>query len=207
MPFEVVVVASSLGGVGTLERVLSLIPADFPVPIVVVQHLSSACPSYLAEVLGYGTELRVVWAAQGERLRPRTVHLAPPDRHLRVGPHSACVLSDEHRVNWARPAADPLFESAAAYFGARALAVVLTGRLDDGAAGALAVRRAGGVVIAQDPVTCAAAGMPLAAIRRGAVDFVLPPVVIAHALVSLVTVPGAPALFGVARMNTRTAND
>jgi two-component system chemotaxis response regulator CheB len=198
--YDAVVVASSLGGPKVLGEILSALPADFPAPILVVQHLSTSFPSSLADVLG-GREIRltVEWARENARLCARTVYLAPPGLHLTVT--SACTsrLSSGMPVNFARPAADLLFSSAATSFGPRALGVVLTGRLHDGAAGAEAIRDAGGVVLVQDPHTCRAPGMPQAVLRRGGADFVLPPEKISCALVSLVMVPGARALFGLER--------
>lgn len=214
--YDLVVIAASLGGRETLARVLAALPPDFPTPVLVAQHLAPNYPSLyvdlLARTLG-PVGPRVAWAADGLRPRPGHVYVAPADRHLCVAatpptaqadddpagaPPVACVLRPGPRVNFVRPAADLLFASAAAACGARVLAAVLTGRLRDGAAGAAAVRAAGGVVFAQAPATCRAPGMPEAAIARGAAHFVLPPDAIGHALTALAAVPGAPALFGVA---------
>jgi two-component system chemotaxis response regulator CheB len=194
----VVVLAASLGGLSAIEQVLAPLPADFAAPVVVVQHISPRRPSQFPELLLRRLRLAVRWANEGQRLCPGTVYLAPRDRHLVMTARDVCALSDGPRVHWARPAADPLFESVAEHYGPRALAVVLTGRLSDGAAGALALRRAGGVVIAQDPATCAAPDMPRAVIRLGAADFVLPLTGVSNAMLSLVAVPGTAALFGVA---------
>jgi two-component system chemotaxis response regulator CheB len=199
--FDVVVVAASLGGPAVLRQILSSLPAGFPAPLLIVQHQSPRAPGLLYEVLAGKTRLGLKWARQHAPLHASSVYLAPPDRHLTVTRWRTARLSDGPRVNFARPAADLLLSSAARSFGPRALGVVLTGGLHDGANGAAAIREAGGVVIAQAPHTCRAPGMPEAAIRSGAVDFVLPPERISCALVSLVMVPGTRALFGVERLS------
>lgn len=188
--FGVVVVAASLGGRAVIEEVLAPLPRDFPAAILVVQHIRGDQPSYLAELLARRLQLAVHGATMGARLLAGHVYTAVPGRHLVIARTDdgvgACVLSDGLAVNFSRPSADPLFASAAEAFGARALGVVLTGALCDGAAGADALRAAGGTVIAQLPSTCRAAGMPLAAIRRDAVDHILAPAAITAALVRLV---------------------
>lgn len=195
--FDVVAVAASLGGREALEELLAPLPADFPAPVLVVQHVDARSPSFLPELLARRTRLVVKHAEHGEPLRAATVFVAPPGRHLLVDADRRCTLSDAPPVWFARPAADPLFESAARVFGARALAVVLTGRLRDGADGSIAVRAAGGVVLAQEPASCRAPGMPSAAIRSGAAHLALPINVLGTALQALVTVPGAATLFGL----------
>jgi two-component system, chemotaxis family, protein-glutamate methylesterase/glutaminase len=200
--FDVVVVGTSLGGREVLEQLLAPLAADFPAPIVVVQHVDAHSPSYLPELLARRTRLAVRHAASDEPLLPSVVYVAPPGRHLLVGAEGQCVLSDTPPVAFARPSADPLFASAAAVFGARTLGVILTGRLRDGTAGAVAIRRAGGVVLAQDPATCRAPEMPLTAIRQGAVHVALPPGSLGEALSVLMSAPGARALF---ELGTRAA--
>ncbi|HEX2189238.1 MAG TPA: chemotaxis protein CheB [Longimicrobiaceae bacterium] len=187
VPRSLVVVGSSAGGLAALSTLLAPLPADFPAPILVVQHLSPDRPSLLAEILGARTKLRVVQAAGGERLAAGTVFLAPPDHHLVVHPGGTVALSGSPRVRFSRPSADVLFDSAAAAFGGRVVAVVLTGRDSDGSLGAVAVRAAGGRVIAQEPGTAEEASMPEKAIESGAVDFVLPLEEIPAALTTLVT--------------------
>jgi two-component system chemotaxis response regulator CheB len=195
--FDVVVVGASLGGRAVLEALLAPLPADFPAPILVAQHIDERMRSHLPELLARHSRMPVRHATAGERLQAGTVYVAPPGRHLLVADDARCALSDGPRVSFARPAVDLLFASAAEQFGARTLGLVLTGRLFDGAAGAAAIHAAGGVVIAQDPSSCRAAEMPRAAIRRGATRFTLPPSTLAAALVSLVAVPGATVLFGL----------
>ena len=200
--FDVVVIAASLGGREALTRVLAPLPADFPAPIVVAQHLRADAPGYLPTLLARSTALAVRRAADGDRLEGGTVYVAPPGRHLLIDEGGRCTLSDGPRVSHARPSADLLFTSAAQAFGARTLAAVLTGRLFDGAAGAEAVRCAGGVVLVQEPATCVAPDMPCATLARGAAQFTLPPAALASALISLVAVRGGAALFGVSARTT-----
>jgi two-component system chemotaxis response regulator CheB len=185
-PF-VVVVAASMGGVAALGQLLGPLPADFPAAVLVVQHLSPDHPSRLAAVLRGRTALRVQEAAGGEAVQAGTVYLAPPARHLLLGADGTLSLSDGPPVHFSRPSADVLFESAAAAFGERVVAVVLTGRDSDGSRGVAEVRRLGGSAVAQDPETAAVPSMPVNAIRTGAVERVLPLAAIAPALLQLVS--------------------
>lgn len=172
-PRTLVAVGASLGGIAALRQVLGGLPADFPGAVLVVQHLDPRSPSSLAAVLAPCTALEVRPAADGETMREGVVYVAPPGRHLEVDAAGAIVLSDGPRVHFSRPAVDVLFASVAEEFAARVVAVVLTGRLGDGAAGVVRVHDRGGVVIAQDPAGAAAAGMPESSIATGTVDHVL----------------------------------
>lgn len=186
-----------MGGIETLGGVLEPLPPDFPAPIMVVQHCGGP-KTHLPEIIGRRARLSVKLAVEGERFVPGTVYIAPPGRHLQVSVTGCCRLDDGARVNHARPAADVLFGSAALRFGPKTLAVVLTGSLSDGTAGALKVRRCGGTVIAQEPATCVAPGMPTSVIENGCANLVLAPARIADALVSLVMVPGTRECLGCA---------
>jgi two-component system chemotaxis response regulator CheB len=197
MRFQMVAVAASAGGMQALSGLLAALPDDFSAPLVVVQHRSSGVRGWLHQILARRTALRVREVRHGDVPQGGTVYVCPPDRHVRVE-RGTLRLTDEPPVNFARPAADPLFSSAAEYFGAGTLGVVLTGRGRDGAAGAAAVRRSGGLVLVQDPDTCAAPSMPQAVLSGCGADFVLPVEKLAHALVSLVMAPSvSTALFGL----------
>lgn len=196
--FGVVAVAASTGGLQALRALFAVLPEEFAAPVVVVQHRAAGRRSYLDQVLDAATRLRVREARGGEAARAGHVYLSPPDRHVRVEADGTLRMDDGPRVNFARPAADPLFASAAAAYGARALGVVLTGRGQDGAAGAAEIRRRGGLVLVQDPATCAAPAMPRAVLSGCGADFVLPLETLGHALVSLVMAPSvSTALFGL----------
>jgi two-component system chemotaxis response regulator CheB len=184
--FEVVALASSAGGLRALEEVLSGLPADFPAATVVVQHLDPRHRSLMADILGRHTALRVKQAEDGESVVPGTVFIAPPNKHLLVNPGGRLSLSDSELVHFVRPSADLLFESVAGSFRDRAIAVVLTGTGSDGAMGVRAIKKVGGTVIAQDKATSEFFGMPGSAIQTGEVDFILPLLEIAPALVTLV---------------------
>ncbi|MFE6164451.1 chemotaxis protein CheB [Streptomyces sp. NPDC056486] len=172
-PFAIVAIASSAGGIQGLGSILGALGADLPVPVLVVQHLDPRHRTLLAEVLTRRTELTVKLAKDQESVEPGTVYLAPPDRHLLVGPEGILTLSNSKLVHFVRPSADLLFESVAGAYGPRAIACVITGTGMDGAMGVEAVKSRGGTVIAEDPQSAQFAGMPRAAVETGAVDFVL----------------------------------
>lgn len=184
-PFDVVALAASAGGLKALSNVLSNLPPDFPAPLVVVQHLDSRHRSLMADILNRRTRLRVKEAQEGDHLALHTVYLAPPDYHVLVNHDGTLSLSHSELVHFLRPSADLLFESVAASFKERAIAVVLTGTGSDGAMGVQAIKKMGGTVIAQDEGTSEFFGMPGAAIKTKNVDFILPLQEIADALVAL----------------------
>jgi two-component system chemotaxis response regulator CheB len=183
----VVAIVASAGGLQALTAVLSHLRGDFPAAIVVVQHLDPNRPSLLAKLLNQNSALPVCQAHQGDRLRPGAVFVGPPDHHLLVGPGGVLALTSTPRVHYSRPSADALLESVGRSFGARAVAVVLSGAGTDGADGVRLIKQMGGSVIAQDRPTAQNFGMPGAAIQTGCVDTILPLDDIAPALVHLVT--------------------
>ncbi|MEB8342591.1 chemotaxis protein CheB [Streptomyces endophyticus] len=190
-----VLIASSAGGVQGLRTLLGGLPCTLPVPVLVAQHLHRSRETRLVQILARSTPLEVGLAEDGERPRAGTVYIAPPDRHLCVRAGGGLALTREGRVNSARPAADPLFESAAKEFGPRVIACVLTGADGDGARGVEVVKAHGGTTVVQDPATADFHGMPAAAVRTGRADFVLPLEEIAPALTRLLrhgagTLPG-----------------
>ncbi len=173
-PYGIVAIAASAGGITALSRVLGSLPAGFPVPVVVVQHLDRRHETVIASVLGRRTTLPVVLASADEQAGPGTIYVAPPNYHLLVGAGGTLTLSSSELVHFVRPSADLLFESVAGAYGAAALACVLTGSGQDGAMGVNAVKSRGGTVIVEDPKSAEFKGMPEAAVATGSVDFVLP---------------------------------
>jgi two-component system chemotaxis response regulator CheB len=171
---EIAVIGASAGGPGALAAVLGMLPADFGLPVLIVQHLTSEFMYGLAEWLNRAGPLPVRLAVEGELPMPGQVLLAPGGKHLRVSIEGRVVL-DSRRGNYRhQPAVDALFQSAADFYASRALGIVLTGMGDDGAAGLRAMRDMGARTIVQNEETCVVFGMPAAAIERGAAEFVLP---------------------------------
>lgn len=188
---RLIAIAASTGGPAALQRILSELPADFPAPILMVQHIADGFTDGLAQWLNTVCSLTVKVATHDEPLRPRTAYLAADGHHLGVSPRSTVILSRAPPIDGFRPAANFLFDSAARGFGDGLTAVVLTGMGQDGVAALRTVRRFGGQVIAQDELSSVVYGMPKAAYDAGLVDNVLPLASIASRLVERVEAPGA----------------
>lgn len=185
---QIVVIATSTEGLNALSQVLSTLPAQFGAAIIVVQHSSLQHPSQLADILAEYTTLEVKEAELGDLLQPGKIYTAPPNYHLLVNHNYTLNLLQSQLVGFVRPSADLLFESVAATFKERAIAVVLDGKGKDGALGVQAIKKMGGKAIAQDQTTCEDFDMPEAAIKTGSVDWVLPLDKIAATLISLVKI-------------------
>jgi two-component system, chemotaxis family, protein-glutamate methylesterase/glutaminase len=174
---EVVAIATSTGGPNALADVFAALPADLPVPVVMVQHMPPMFTRLLAQRLSAHSSLRVEEGRAAGALRPGHAWLAPGDFHMAVGREGDEVrirLNQDPPENSCRPAADVLFRSVAQTFGPGALAVVLTGMGQDGLRGCEAIRAAGGQVLVQDEPTCVVWGMPGYVARAGLADRVLP---------------------------------
>ena len=172
---RVIGIAASTGGPSTVAAVLKDLPADFPLPIALVQHFSPGFANGLTEWLGTQTSLRVDLAQHGDVLLPGTVVMAPDDYHMQINRAGGIVLSKGPSYKGLRPSANPLFESLAMAYGSAALGIILTGMGDDGVEGLLKLHQAGGATIAQDEDSCVVYGMPGAAVSCGAVDSSLTP--------------------------------
>src|SRR5215470_7403084 len=184
--YDIVALAASAGGLRSLSHVLEALPAEFPAALVVVQHLDPRHRSLMVDILRRRIALKVKEAEEGDILRPGTVYTAPPNKHLLVNSDGTLSLTQTELVHFVRPSADLLFESTAASYKDRTIAVVLTGTGIDGAMGLRAVKKMGGTVIVQDERTSEFAGMPAAAIQTGTTDFILPLDEIGHAVTALV---------------------
>lgn len=171
--FRAVAIGTSSGGVQALRRLLGRLPADFPLPLLVVQHLSPEAGDGLAGLLDELCAIRVKEADEQDQIAPGTAYLAPPNYHLLVERGGLLSLAADARVSYARPSVDVLFESAAEVFGPALIGVILTGANADGSAGLRAVKRLGGVAIVQDPEDAQARQMPLAALAATQTDHVV----------------------------------
>ena len=166
-------VGASAGGVAALRTLVSGLPADLDAAVCIVLHIPPSGRSMLAPILSRSTALETVLAEHGAALRPGVIYVAPADRHLLIR-HEVVELSRDPRENGVRPAVDPLFRSLARAWGEHGVAVVLSGALDDGAAGAAAVVEAGGRLLVQEPSDALVPGMPSSAIAATEPDAVLP---------------------------------
>jgi two-component system, chemotaxis family, protein-glutamate methylesterase/glutaminase len=184
--FGIVAIAASAGGLNAITLLIRALPADFPVPLVIVQHLDRRHRSLIADILSRRTMLRVKQAEEGERVAAGSIYIAPPNRHLLVNADHSLSLTQTELVHFVRPSADLLFESVAASYRDRAIGVVLSGSGSDGAMGVQAIKKMGGTVLAQNKESAEFFGMPGSAAQTGCVDFALPVEEIAPALITLV---------------------
>ncbi|PRX30741.1 CheB methylesterase [Paraburkholderia sp. BL18I3N2] len=183
--YELVVIGGSAGGIEVLNVLLSALPAGFAPAVMIVTHLPPDSPSYLVHAFAHRCALPVLEPDAGERIMAGRVHIAPPGYHMLVEVDRTVALSTDAAVRFSRPSIDVLFESAAAVYGERLLALLLSGANDDGAQGLKRVRAMGGTAWVQAPDTAASPEMPRAAIERGAADFIYTPETMARRLAAL----------------------
>ncbi len=172
-PRDLIVIGTSAGGVEALKKLAANLPDALPAAVLVVLHVWSEGPSLLPQILNRASNLVAHHPYDYEPLEYGRIYVAPPDYHLMIEPGVVRVIRGP-KANRHRPAVDPLFRSAAVVYGPRVVGCILTGSLDDGTAGALAVRRHGGTLIVQDPSDAFSPGMPSSVIENVTVDYVLP---------------------------------
>ncbi len=171
---DIVVIGASAGGLEVLDRLIDQLPIDLPAAIFIVQHMAPEnSGTSLLSVLGKHKAFACKLAADGEPFQKGRIYIAPPDHHLLVKKNTLLVTKGA-RENRYRPAIDPLFRSAAVMHGPSVIGIVLTGMLDDGTAGLMAVEKCGGVTVVQDPKEAAYAEMPQSAINNLKVDHCIP---------------------------------
>jgi two-component system chemotaxis response regulator CheB len=182
---RIVVIGASAGGVDALTTLARSLPADFPAPICVVLHIPPDSPSLLAQILQRGCAMTVTDPQDGEKYQSGTMYIAPRDRHLLVAGDGTLRVARGPRENRHRPGVNPLFRSAALSHGRGAIGVVLSGTLDDGTAGLLAIKQCGGTAIVQDPLDALYPGMPQSALNHVKIDHCVPIQSLAALLVSV----------------------
>jgi two-component system chemotaxis response regulator CheB len=193
---DIIVIGASAGGVEALRSVVGALPADLQAAVFIVVHVPAQSPSILPQILDREGPLGVAHAVDGEPLAYGRVYVAPPDNHLMVEPGRVRVVHGP-KENRYRPAVDPLFRAAAVAYGPRVVGVVLTGALDDGAVGMIAVKKCGGVAVVQDPHEALYPGMPSSVMRNVKVDYCVPLAEVAPLLVRLSREPAAEGVFNV----------
>jgi two-component system chemotaxis response regulator CheB len=167
------VIGASAGSISLLRQLFAALPADYPAAVFVVVHVAPESPPILDSLIGRVSNMPAVLARAGARIRRSTITIAPPDLHLMLQPDGV-VVTHGPRENRYRPSIDVLFRSAAVAFGSRVTGVILSGMLDDGAAGLWAVKRRGGMAVVQDPTDAEFADLPTNAIAATRVDHVVP---------------------------------
>lgn len=187
---DVVVIGASAGGIEALTRIASQLPADLPAAVFVVLHMSAGSPSALPAILSRRGPLPARHPRSGDATESGNIYVAPPDHHMHVEP-GVVLLGRGPRENRVRPAIDVLFRSAGIAYGPRVIGVVLTGYLDDGAAGLIAIKRHGGLAVVQDPADAQCPGMPKAALEAVEADHVTRLVNVAALIDRLVRTPVA----------------
>jgi len=170
---DIIVIGASAGGVEALSNIVRGLPPNLPASLFVVLHVSPHSKSMLPQILNRCGSLLAFHPRDGEVLRHGLIYVAPPDHHLLVRDGYVTVVRGPHE-NGHRPAVDPLFRSAAQAYGNRVVGVVLSGALDDGTAGLMAVKQRGGVAVVQDPDEAFHPSMPRSAIEHVAVDYIVP---------------------------------
>ncbi|NIM13702.1 MAG: chemotaxis protein CheB [Candidatus Aminicenantes bacterium] len=183
--YKCIAIGVSAGGMHALCTIIPALPAQFPLPVIVIQHLSPHSDNYTTRHLDKISKIRVKEVDEKEKILPGIVYMGPPNYHVLVEEDETFSLSVEERINWARPSIDVLFESAADVYGPALIGVILTGSNNDGSRGLKKIKEEGGLTLVQDPHTAEVDGMPLAAIETTKVDHILKLEEIAPLLVKL----------------------
>lgn len=173
MKYEAIVMGVSAGGMEALSTILPDLSADFPLPVMVVQHQHPTSDDFLVRYLNERCNLMVKQADEKENILPGVIYFAPPGYHLMVEEDRTFSLSIDLPVHFARPSIDVLFETAAEVYGKKLVGVVLTGANADGSHGLKRIKESGGLAMVQDPETAEVDTMPRAAVRATEVDHVL----------------------------------
>jgi two-component system chemotaxis response regulator CheB len=186
---ELFVIGASAGGIEALRKIVAGLGSDLPAAVCIVVHIAPQSPGLLPDVLNTRSRVRAVNARDGQAIAPGRIYVGPPDHHLVVDKQYRLRHGRGPKENRFRPAVDPLFRSAALVYGERAAGIVLSGGLNDGAAGLVAIKRCGGIGIVQEPEDALSPSMPIAAMRAAEVDHRLPAADMAALMIKLANTP------------------
>jgi two-component system, chemotaxis family, protein-glutamate methylesterase/glutaminase len=175
LKYEAIVIGASAGGLDIFTRIFKKWDDNFPIPIIVVQHVHADSDGGMVEILNKISKLNIKEADEKEMTKAGHVYFAPANYHLLIEKDHTLSLSIDAKVNYSRPAIDVLFESAANVYGSTLVGVLLTGANSDGAKGMMKIKKAGGVTIVQNPESAYAASMPESAMKLFKVDHVVEP--------------------------------
>jgi len=173
MKYEAIVIGVSSGGMNALKFIFSTLPADFSIPIIIVQHVSARSDNEWINLLNNKSNLTIKEADEKEKIETGNVYIAAANYHLMIEKNKTFLLTIDERVNFARPSIDVLFESAAEAYKDKLIGIVLTGSNNDGAKGIKRIKELGGMVIIQDPETAESSTMPESAIATVQPDYIL----------------------------------
>lgn len=171
--YQAIVIGASAGGLYALSSLLKQLPADYPIPVVVVQHRSKDQRDLLEDVLQSKCKIKIKQADEKEKIKGGTVYIAPPDYHLLVENDMTFSLSYDELVLYSRPSINVLFESAAIIYQDKLVGIILTGANNDGASGISMIKKYGGLTIAQAPAEAQFPSMPTASIETKNVTYIL----------------------------------
>jgi two-component system, chemotaxis family, protein-glutamate methylesterase/glutaminase len=173
-PRDIVVIGASRGGVEALKGIVAVLPPGLQSALLIVLHIDPTLTSRFPAILSSSGPLPAEHGRNGMRIERGRIYVAPPDHHMTVGPIGFIGLNQGPKENYTRPAADPLFRSAASVYGSRVIGIVLTGGGRDGTKGLIAIEQAGGLAIVQDPDEALDPSMPTSALLRDNPDLRLP---------------------------------
>lgn len=184
MDYKAIVIGASAGGMEALKTILSKLPANFSIPILVVQHLKSGVNSNVKKYFQKYCKIEIVEAQSCMKIENSKAYFAPPDYHMLVEKNNTLSLSIEEKVNFSRPSIDVLFETAADAYGSELIGIILTGASSDGSNGLFAIKKRGGLCIVQNPKTAFMEVMPTEAIKKVNVEYILSLDEIANSLIN-----------------------
>jgi len=174
MTYEAIVIGVSSGGMSAMKVLFAQLPEDFPIPIIIVQHISARSDNQWITIFNEKSELLIKEADEKELIEKGRIYIAPANYHLLVEKDHTFSLTIDEKVNFARPSIDVLFESAAEAYAEKLIGVILTGSNHDGTLGLKKIKECGGLTIAQDPATAESHFMPASAIAACQPDYILP---------------------------------